>query len=266
MGELWMTGDDLLKTDYQGNKRNFFGAIVRGEIVPHKTYEWADRGDWARIYPSSGHMPNTLGKIAILESLQEKLALDDETLLRSHYRSKFIFSVDADNADEEQFQAFARSEEGLAVREKISTLRPKWKEHSVNLLAEIGGEPVKIQSPSEVWRDVILNESDQKILLEAWYLVDIGQSVSGDQEEGKVMPATGEVVVGLGKIARRLGCSVNTVKNYLGLDPDGYGPGIASFKKIVIREKRGEKTRYSADMDDLDNWKPPAGKKKRKKK
>lgn len=86
------------------------------------------------------------------------------------------------------------------------------------------------------------------------------------QEEKQPAPATRRLVKGLANIAKHVDLSLNTVKNYLGQDPDGYGQGVKSFEIIVMQDKKGENTKYSAFADDLDKWEPPAGKKKRVKK
>lgn len=163
MGKLWLTGHDLLKDKYQGQKKKFFDDIGSGVIVPCNNY--GERYGTGRIYPDN--IKPILGKIAILEELQGKLGNDDEALLRGH----FYFKNDTD--DEDAFKSYAESEEGRAARILISSRRPEWKEDFDKLLAEIGDYEQKL-APSVVWRGVDFSYELQEKLLNASYPVNLG--------------------------------------------------------------------------------------------
>lgn len=170
-----VTGHELLETLYKGNRAEFFKAIEGGKHIPYnppQTYRGKELDGDIRIFPP--HCDPLLKKIGRMEDLKRFLETDDETFLWGQFAGRYGLC----NDEEEKFRRL-KAEEGPELLTALSRLRPEWKEEFEKLRAEIG-DPEEALSPSVVWRGVTLNLKDQKMLLEAIYLVDDGEPLEDE--------------------------------------------------------------------------------------
>lgn len=168
--KLWLTGHELLKINYHGDKVSFFQDIEDGKRVPHRPDSVTPDGGGLRIFPQA--LGELLGKISLMESISEFLNKTDEEYLKDWFL--LIAGGDEEEAERLIF------EEGPRKLEDIAKIRPVRKQEFFRLRNEIG-VPEEVLSPAKVWRNVILTAEDQIRLLDACYL--IGQE-NGVEQKG----------------------------------------------------------------------------------